>query len=969
MLPRPAWLAVGAAAAAGAALCGGVVGASSAAAVLIAAACLADALRRRAAAGLAAAALGAALVVARLALGGILSGSASGPSALPDGPGPWPARVESARISKGFQLATLEVRPAGAGRESILCSALVPTYPRLIAGDVVAWSGRIEPLDDSDYSRYLAARGISATCDARDLSLVRHDDSPAGLLERFRQASGDALQRVLPEPEGGLAAAIMIGLRDRVDRDVATAFTAAGVSHIVAISGWNIAIVAATVAALLRGLASRRRRSALTVGAIVAYTVFAGASASVVRAAVMAGVALLAAESGRGSRAIVGLAWAVAAMLLVAPAVVGDVGFQLSAAATAGLIAWGTPLTRRLEAHAAWLPGPLRESLGISLAAQAATLPIALLAFGRLAPIAPAANLVAVPLVPPAMAAGAVSFVAGWLVVAGAPVWLTGLLALPAWLLLSALVLVVDVAASVPGANATLPFPANAVGAALAGLGLWWLNAVLRRPPARAHAHAARRPRASAGRSRTRWAVAGAGLSLVLVCCVAASRPDGCVHVIVLDVGQGDSILLEGNRGSRILIDGGPDSGVLLAALDRQVPPWDRRLDAVVLTHPHDDHVTGLVGVLERYRVGLAFESGRPGTTPAYEAWLVALASRGLTAERLSAGDRLRLDDATLEVLWPDDGLVAPAGLDPDASVNRVTNDSSIVLLGDYEGRSFLITGDVEDDVDPKLLERGLPGLDLLKVAHHGSSTASSDAFLAAIHPAVAVISVGADNDYGHPAPSTLARLRAHGAAVLRTDEVGTVDVKLDRAAVTATSARSTAGDGPQTAVWPAIEGTGLLYDADDDRTKPSRERGPASLAGSSGLASAPLARRRRDRRLAGSTGRPAGSCRSPPRGGGRPPARPGQAAGREGARARAPARRRHGRMAGPAGLRRAGAARHVPPGDATGRRRVVRAVDRDGLSGGADRFLRRQAGRPATGTDGSAIRPLAEALSAPGAD
>ena len=177
---------------------------------------------------------------------------------------------------------------------------------------------------------------------------------------------------------------------------------------------------------------------------------------------------------------MVGLAWAVAAMVVAEPGTVGDVGFQLSAAATAGLVAWATPLTRRLEAAAPWLPGPLRESLGVSLAAQAATLPIALLTFGRLALIAPAANLVAVPLVPPAMAAGALAFVAGGLGALGAPSWLCGLLALPAWALLAGLIWVVHLAASVPGANETLAFPANAIAAAAAGLALCLLHRRLR---------------------------------------------------------------------------------------------------------------------------------------------------------------------------------------------------------------------------------------------------------------------------------------------------------------------------------------------------------------------------------------------------------------------------------------------------------------------------------------------------------
>ena len=871
MLPRPAWLALGVVVAAGTASYEPLGGDSAVAVALAvasavalgAASCAARAANRRGlGSSLAAASLGAALVAARLSIGLVVGGGTAPPesTSLPPSTGPWLAAVESAHETNAKQIATLSLADA-----PVRCSALMPAYPRLVGGDTISWSGRIRALTEGDYDRFLAAQGINAICEATDLTVVRHDESPAGRLEALRRSSGDALQRVMPEPEGGLAAAILIGLRDRVDRDVAAAFTTAGVSHIVAISGWNIAIVAATVAALLRGRFSRRRRAMVTLLAIVAYTVFAGASPSVVRAAVMAGVALTAVESGRGSRAMVGLAWAAAIMVVAEPATVIDVGFQLSAAATAGLVAWAAPLSAWLAARAPRIPAPLRESLGVSLSAQAATLPIALLTFGRLAMVAPAANLVAVPIVPPAMAAGAVAFGAGWLATLGAPAALTGLLAMPADLLLAALIAVVRAAAAVPGASETLPFPANVAAAAAATGLLILLHRALsraRKPNSRARPgpSAPRQAIDRAGKPRLgrsyRWALAGAALLLVVGGSVVAARPDGSIHIVVLDVGQGDSILLEGDRGGRILIDGGPDLNVLMSNLDRYVPTWDRRLDAIVLTHPHDDHVAGLVAVVERYQVGRAFESGWSVDTPAYRAWKSALSARGLQAERLAAGQIVQLDDATLRVLWPDDGTVRPSYLDPSATDNRKTNDASIVLLGEYEGRRFLLTGDIEEDVDPILLNRGLPAVDMLKVAHHGSATASSDVLLATVRPGVAVISVGIDNPYGHPSEATMARLSAHSLRVFRTDQDGTVETTLDRAAVTVTTSR-TALDPSVTAVSSAVVARPfrLLYNSADVRPEPCRERSTASITRAAGMAPPPLAGRRGDCGLAGVAG------------------------------------------------------------------------------------------------------------------
>ncbi|MDQ3127885.1 MAG: MBL fold metallo-hydrolase [Chloroflexota bacterium] len=248
-------------------------------------------------------------------------------------------------------------------------------------------------------------------------------------------------------------------------------------------------------------------------------------------------------------------------------------------------------------------------------------------------------------------------------------------------------------------------------------------------------------------------------------------------RITVLDVGQGDAILVEGGRGGRMLIDGGPDPDRLLVELDRRLPPWDRRIDILVLTHPHEDHVAGLPLLLERYRIGRVFESGMRGRGPGYAAF-----ARDLVTDRappigtLATGARIGLDDIRLRVLWPDPGRVQREP--PNAG--RAINDVSIVLLGEVAGRRFLLTGDVEDDVDPILAQRGLPSVDILKVAHHGSATATTTAFLGAVRARIAVVSAGADNPYGHPARSTIERLGATGARVLRTDTDGSVMLTID---------------------------------------------------------------------------------------------------------------------------------------------------------------------------------------------
>jgi competence protein ComEC len=748
------------------------------------------------AAALAPIALGVMAIALRLAM---TAGPASSPIGLPEGSGPWSGSVVAVSAPRdGEQVATVRL-----ASPLIVVATTLPRFPAVEPGDRVRVDGRVEEPPDGPYGDYLARIGVDGTLRSRSLTVTGHDTDPGAQLERLRRAAGEALAAAIPEPEAGLAAGIVIGLRDRVDRDLAAAFTAVGASHVVAISGWNIAIVAATVAALAGRLA-RRRRAVILVAAIAAYVLFAGASASVVRAAAMAGVVLLARETGRAGRATAALGWAAALLLIADPALIGDAGFQLSTLATGGILAWANPLSERIgRLLGGRVPGWLAESLGVSLAAQAATLPVVLLTFGRLAVVSPIVNLAIVPLVAPAMAAAVVALVGGLAALAGAPGLLATLAGLPAWALLTAMCTVIRVAAALPFANVSFGPPWTLVAAALSAALILGTPSLARWVARRRHRRA--RPRSvvdAMPRERPKRARSTALALAALVAATAAfglafaHRADGTTRITVLDVGQGDSILVEGGRGGRMLVDGGPDPDRLLVELDRRLPPWDRRIDILVLTHPHEDHVAGMPLLLERYRIGRVYETGMRGPGPGYAAFARDLNGRpGAPPDGiLSTGARIALDDVRFRVLWPDPGRVPREP--PDGG--RGINDVSIVLLGEVAGRRFLLTGDVEDDVDPILATRELPPVDILKVAHHGSATASTPAFLGRVQPRIAVVSSGAGNPYGHPARSTIDRLGATGARVMRTDTDGSVAIS-----ISPTGAIGVATSGSRRAILP----------------------------------------------------------------------------------------------------------------------------------------------------------------------
>ena len=231
------------------------------------------------------------------------------------------------------------------------------------------------------------------------------------------------------------------------------------------------------------------------------------------------------------------------------------------------------------------------------------------------------------------------------------------------------------------------------------------------------------------------------------------------LRVWMLDIGQGDAFFIEFPTGEQMLIDGGPDDSVL-AKLGSLLLPWDRTLDAVLLTHPDADHVTGLVSVLDRYEVDMVYETGIRAHTP-YDSAFVERESILSDRTQLIAGDTIEMGDVTLTVVWPDD---SQAGNYPETR-----NNFSLNLLLEYGQTSVLLTGDseaiVEESVGPRVGD-----IDVLKVGHHGSLTSTSWEFLETVTPEIALISLGRENSYGHPHPTVIARLEDIGAAIFRTD-------------------------------------------------------------------------------------------------------------------------------------------------------------------------------------------------------
>jgi competence protein ComEC len=260
----------------------------------------------------------------------------------------------------------------------------------------------------------------------------------------------------------------------------------------------------------------------------------------------------------------------------------------------------------------------------------------------------------------------------------------------------------------------------------------------------------------------------------VLIWLAVAALPDGKLHVTFLDVGEGDAVWLETPSGQQVLINGGPSPVQMTAHLGRRMPFWDRTLDLVVLTDPRDEHLVGLLPILERYRVTHVVQGAQACNTPACARWRALLQERGIAVQPSAAGTRIDLGGGLiLTVLHP---IGEPlTGADSDVA------SDSLVLRVDYGQTCFLLAGGVEQGAEAAILARGEHvRCDVLQVGDHGSQQATSPIFLEAVHPALAVISCGEGNRAGHPAQETVERLTEYGATVVRTDLYGSVEVISD---------------------------------------------------------------------------------------------------------------------------------------------------------------------------------------------
>jgi competence protein ComEC len=696
-------------------------------------------------------------------------------------------------------------RPAGGVAVTVIGSLAASTLDDWRAGRRVRFPVTLHRpsryLDPGvpDHERALARRGISLVGTVKSGALVEVVDHGTRLDEMFgsvrafaRRAIAASVGRWNPQ-SGAIVAAIVIGDRAGLDDRVQRRLQEAGTYHVIAISGGNIAILAGLLLGLFRVGGWLGRAAMLSaIAALCAYARLVGGGASVDRATLMAVVHFGARAFDQRSPPLNALAVVAALLVAVDPLSVADPAFVLTCGATVAIITV-VPVAMPLVSNLYARPEPVEGRTGgswfdrlttsgasvvrslvalfaASVAAEAMLFPVSALVFSRVTfaglvlnffaiPLMAVAQIAGMALVPIALVSPAAAALIGWIAHVGA----------------AGLVWSADFVRFLPILSYRIAPPAwSIVLAYYVALGAWWL---LRRRRAdlvgSAESSIARRSR----RAAACFAVATAVWILLDPRTILAARGDGRLHVTFVDVGQGDAIFVVFPHGATLLVDAGGLSSSSFDVGDRVVAPVIRdagfyRLDYVALTHGDPDHINGAVSILEEFRPREIWEGIPVPRSAALTALRQLAHETGSEWRTVYAGTRRVIDDVEVIVRHPDV---------QDWERQKVRNDDSLVLELRWRDVSILLTGDI-GRIPERTLATTIPPakLRVVKVPHHGSLTSSSEAFVRALRPDIAVVSAGRSNHFGHPVPEVLGRYRAVGAQIFRTDRDGAVMVDTD---------------------------------------------------------------------------------------------------------------------------------------------------------------------------------------------
>ncbi|MEM7799427.1 MAG: DNA internalization-related competence protein ComEC/Rec2 [Chloroflexota bacterium] len=652
-----------------------------------------------------------------------------------------------------------------------------PRFPVLEYGTRVTVRGDLEtPFESQEFSYkdYLSRQGIYGVFRWPQFEeVIPNQGNPfyQGLY-RVKQQAEQVIIQLVPAPESGLLSGILLGIDHTLPPDIEDDFQKTGITHIVVISGFNISILASIFLALATPFFGRRQAAIVAIMGISLYTLLVGADAAVVRAAIMGGLYVIG-ERFLGQRNdTVGVLFAAGfIMTLLNPNTLFDVGFQLSFTATLSILFYADRITLWARQQLAKILhsdtieaaiGFLSEALIVTIAAQILTLPLMMYYFQQVSLVSLLANLFILPAQPGIMLWGGLSLFLGSAVLPiGQPfAWI-------AYLFLWYTIQMARLFASIPFASVPVSFTLYSLIIVYLFIGiLTWYSFQEQEERQAIFAQVSQN-------FTQRLAIGLSLMALILGWRWINSQPDGLLHIVYFDVGQGDATFIQTPSGRQILLDGGYYPTRLNRHLGQHMPFGDREIDVVIATHPDADHITGLPGVFDRYSVNqlIVAYTGEEAESDTYDAMLASAEAQSTPLYRVTAGETLVIEDGVrFEFVHPGAELLEGS-----------RNDNSVSFRLTYGELTLLFTGDAEVAGERAILQSELPLESyIFKAGHHGANNASTVDLLQEVRPKIVIVSAGVDNRFGHPHPEMLARAAAIGASVLRTDELGTIKLSTD---------------------------------------------------------------------------------------------------------------------------------------------------------------------------------------------
>lgn len=612
-----------------------------------------------------------------------------------------------------------------------------------------------------DNSKYMYSQGFYGSVFVNDVSNIEVlEQGRFNLINFIQNNIFETLGKLFPKDQLGILLGMMIGDTFYVSNEIEEAFRLSGVTHLLAVSGSNVTYIILVVKIFFKKIFGKQISNYLTIMMIILFVLVSGATSSVVRAGIMAIILILSDILSRAPTTISTVATTAIVILLYNPLIICDVGFLLSFGGTLGIILLNNPILewfnkKNVIISQNRIVNSILEMFCVTLSAQIILIPIMIYYFNSISLISLLTNLLVGPFTGTITVLGLIIY---FLSLIFQP--LGKLLSYSVYILISLIILISKICSKVPFANITVTTPWFSF------IIIYYLCVYLIYT------------KLLNFNNKTRDKIIKTIISILIIISVIINIvPANYLEINFIDVGQGDSALIKTNN-CNILIDGGGTENSDYNIGKQVLVPYlldntNGIIDVMFISHFHEDHAEGCISVIESLKVKKIIIGTQPKQTDLYTNVLKLAKIKSIPIITMNAGDSIKIDDVEFKILFPGNEIELEGDL----------NNNSLVIRMEYYKSSMLFTGDIEKEAEKLLLsDKGyLLDVDILKVAHHGSKTSSFDSFIEEVTPKIALIGVGNDNKFGHPAEEVVERLEKYGAQIYRTNECGEIRIKINK--------------------------------------------------------------------------------------------------------------------------------------------------------------------------------------------